>query len=147
MASSDFSPDVPRDFALRLIPAVTADVGRRSDETAPVPSPTLPASRSPDAGGFFGTAFQGLGAFQGLRRACQARLPLGPGRANISTRQASRHATGCGVAPLAQGGYAASAPLVTQQHWAPATWPPGSDHDRTCTGQPTMTYQGTPSCG
>jgi hypothetical protein len=45
------------------------------------------------------------------------------------------------------GGYAASAPPVTRQHWAPATWPPGSYHDRTCPGQPTMTYQGTPVPG
>jgi len=31
------------------------------------------------------------------------------------------------------GGYSASAPLVTQKHWLPATWPPGSYHDRTST--------------
>jgi hypothetical protein len=43
-----------------------------------------------------------------------------------------------------QTGYAASAPPVTRKHWAPATWPPGSYHDRTYTGQPTMTFQGTP---
>jgi hypothetical protein len=69
MASSDFSPDILRDFAFRLIPAVPADVGRRPDETSPVPSPTLTASRSPYAGGFFGIAFQDLGAFRGLRLA------------------------------------------------------------------------------
>jgi len=69
MASSDFSLDVPRDFAFRLLPAVPADVGRRSDETSPVPSPTLTASRSPYAGGFFATVRQGLGAFHGLRLA------------------------------------------------------------------------------
>jgi hypothetical protein len=44
-------------------------VGRRSDETSPVPSPTLTASRSPYAGGFFGTVRQDLGAFHGLRLA------------------------------------------------------------------------------
>lgn len=67
VASSDFSPDVPRDFAVRLIPAVTAEVGRRSDETSPVPSPTLTASRYPYAGGFFSAALQVLRAFRGLR--------------------------------------------------------------------------------
>jgi hypothetical protein len=69
MASSDFAPDGPRDVACQRIPAVTADVGRRSDETSPVPSPTLTASRSPDAGGFLGAALQVLGAFHGLRHA------------------------------------------------------------------------------
>jgi hypothetical protein len=44
----------------------------------------------------------------------------------------------------ASGGDAASAPPVTRTHWAPAPWPPGRDHDRTCTGQPPMTFQGTP---
>jgi hypothetical protein len=37
------------------------------------------------------------------------------------------------------GGYIASAHPVTQMHWMPATWPPGSYHDRTSTGKPTMT--------
>ena len=103
MASSDFSPDVPRDFAFRLIPAVTADVGRRSDETSPVPSLTLTASRSPYAGGFFGTVLQDLGAFRGLRLCMRGSAPSGSLRANMSTLQDSRDATGCCVAPLPQG--------------------------------------------
>jgi hypothetical protein len=69
MASSDFSPNLPRDFACRRIPAVTADVGRRSDETPPVPAPTLTASRSLYAGGFFSAALQVIGAFHALRLA------------------------------------------------------------------------------
>jgi len=30
-------------------------------------------------------------------------------------------------------GYAASAPSVTQEHWAPAPWLSGDDHGWTCT--------------
>ncbi len=40
--------------------------------------------------------------------------------------------------PFLGGGYVASAHPVTQMHWTPATWPPGSYHDRTFTGKQTM---------
>jgi len=51
LASSDFSPGVPQDFAFRLIPVVSVDVSHRPDETSPVSSPAFTASRSPYAGG------------------------------------------------------------------------------------------------
>lgn len=103
VASSDVSPNVPRDVAFRRRPAVTAEVDRRSAEPSPVPSPPRTASRSPDAGGCSGTAPQDLGAFHGRRRACAARLPLGPGRAPISPRPDARQATGGSGAPLPPG--------------------------------------------
>ena len=67
MASSDFSPGIPLDFAFRLIPAVSVDVRHRPDETSPVPSSAVTTSRSPYAGGFFTAAIQVLRRFRGLR--------------------------------------------------------------------------------
>ena len=69
MASSDFSPGVRLDFALRLIPAVTMDVSHRPDETSPVSSSAVATSRSPYAGGFLAAALQALRRVRGLRLA------------------------------------------------------------------------------
>ena len=45
------------------------------------------------------------------------------------------------VVHLRPEGYAASAPSVAQEHWEPATWLSGDDHDRTFTGKPTVTFK------
>jgi len=42
------------------------------------------------------------------------------------------------------GGYIVSAQPVDRLHWTPAAWPPGSHHDRTSTGEQTMTFQDAP---
>ena len=63
---------------------------------------------------------------------CPARDP-----SNVIVGSRFRHA-GCYVAPcikyLFSNGYIASAHPVTHMHRMPATWPPDSYHDRTCTG-------------
>jgi hypothetical protein len=110
MASSDFSPGVPLDFASRLIPAVTVDVSHRPGETSPVPSSTFTASRSPYAGEFFSAAFPGSShlPWPSLRMTSSA-LSCSLHRANISALQDSLYVAGYCFAPLSQG-------VTTLQH-------------------------------
>jgi len=48
----------------------------------------------------------------------------------------------CGLlgGPSFPEGYAASAPAVAPEHWEPATWLSGDDHDRTFTGTQTVPF-------
>ena len=45
------------------------------------------------------------------------------------------------MCPSFTEGDAASAPAVTPEPWAPATWLSGDDHGWTCTSSPTMPFK------
>jgi hypothetical protein len=118
----------------RLIPEFTLDVDQRPNEISPVPSPTFITSRSPYAGEFFCAVSPGSTRLPWPSLCMKSSaLSCSPFGANISTLQDLLYATGCDFALPPQEDNA-SAPPVTQKHWLPATWPPGSYHDRTPTG-------------
>ena len=120
---------------LRLIPFVTVDVGHRPDEISPVPSPTFTTSRSPYAGGFLAAAFPGSSPLP-WPSLCYEQLSslLSRFRVRISTLQDSLLCYGLLLCFPFSGSCNASAQPVTRLHRLPATWPPVSYHDRTCTG-------------
>jgi hypothetical protein len=59
---------------------VTSASSRRPGGVSPVPEPAFLTFRSLYAGGFFGTAFQNLRAFHGLRPALSGSAPSWPSR-------------------------------------------------------------------
>ena len=117
------------------------DVGHRPNEISPVSSPTFTTSRSPYAGGFFTAAFTGSSPFPWPSLDYDQLGSLLPRfRVVITTLQDSLYVAGCCFASLS-GGYIASIPPVTRKHWTSATWPPVCYHDRTYTGEQSMTFR------
>lgn len=135
VASSDFSRGIPCIFTLRLIHKVTEVVSLRPRETSLVPPPAFTTFCSPYAEEFFGAAVQILHPFCSLRRhRSGSALPV-----SLSGYAFDAAGFRFQYRPLFRSsfseGYSASAPLVTRQHWEPATWLSGDYHDRTFTGK------------
>ena len=74
-------PGFPLHFTgVLLIATVTSASSRRPGGVSPVPEQAFLTFRSLYAGGFFGTAFQNLRAFHGLRPALSGSAPSWPSR-------------------------------------------------------------------